>query len=241
MNESTPFSRAIRDFHRDDSAGALVARDGPKTETHPIEAYYFEPPNEETLAWLDSRLDGPLCDLGAGAGRHALSFQDRFETVAVEPDAALVETMADRGVETAVQADMFGLRESFDRDRFGSALVWGTQLGLSRSMAGVRQFLDDLAAVTTPEATAVVDSYDPAREATTELLGYRSDSTPGLAFRVLTFEYDGELGRPLLFRLFAPDRLREAAEATGWTVTEIRYDAPNAPHYAAVLEKRSES
>lgn len=240
MNESTPFSRAIRDFHRDDSTGSLVARDGPKTETHPIEAYYFEPPDVETLAWLDSRLDGPLLDLGAGAGRHALHFQERFETVAVEPDTMSVETMIDRGVENAVQADMFALRESFGRDRFRSALVWGTQLGLARSMEGVRRFLNDLAAVTTPDATAVVDSYDPAREATTELLGYRLGRRDGLAFRVLTFEYDGELGRPLLFVLFAPDRLCEAAKATGWTVAEVRYDGSDAPHYAAVLEKRSE-
>lgn len=237
MTESSPFARAVRDAHEGDLDAPLVARDGAQTNEHPIEAYYFDSPEQDVIEWLASWLDGPLADLGAGAGRHTLSFQERFETVAVERDHALVETMRARGVETAVEADMFSLQATFDRDRFRSALVWGTQLGLARSMVGVRRFLDELATVTRPNATAIVDSYDPEREATAELLGYRSDPTPELGFRVLTFEYGSDVGRPLLFRLFAPDALASVAEDAGWTVEDVRYDGSTEPHYAAALVK----
>ena len=62
--------------------------------------------------------------------------------------------------------DTGGIRrfgEQFDRDRFRSAHAIGTQVGLAGSMAGVRAFLEDLGAVTTPDATAVLDNYAPDR------------------------------------------------------------------------------
>lgn len=233
-----PFGRAIRDHHFVEQTEPLVQRDGGQTLDHPIEKFYFEPVEggSQKTEWLERRLGGPLLDVGAGAGKHALYFQERFETVALEVSEHLVEVMADRGVETPRRGDMFTLREQFDRDRFASVLVHGTQIGLAGSMAGLRDVLAELAFVTAPDATAVIDSYDPTNEATSELLGYRADPAPGLAHRVMTFEYDGTVGETLLFRLFSPARLREAAVGTPWTVSEIR-GGDEGRHYLATLEK----
>jgi len=231
-----PFGRAVLDHHRGDRETPLVVRDGATTREHPIEQFYFEPFDAAADEWLVERLEGPLVDLGAGAGRHALYFQERFETVAVEASDHLVEVMRERGVEDARRGDMFALREAFGRDRFRSALAHGTQVGLAGSMQGLRRFLGDLAYVTTPDATVVLDGYDPTAPAAAELLGYRSDPTPGVAHRVMTFEYDGAVGETLLFRLFGPDRLREAAVGTGWTVTELHQGGD--AHYRAALAKR---
>lgn len=165
-------------------------------------------------------------------------FQERFETVAIDVSEHLVETMDERGVADARHADMFALRKAFGRDRFRSAFAHGTQVGLAGSMAGLRRFLVDLAFVTTPGATAVVDAYDPNWKGATELLGHRADPTPGLAHRVYWFEYEGHASEPLLFRLFGPDRFREAAVGTDWRVTEIRRDPEERHHYRAVLMKR---
>ncbi len=232
-----PFGHAIYDHYHERRSEPLVQRDGEETLDHPIEQFYFDEYGASDDPWLESWLDGPLLDMGAGAGKHALYFQQRFDTVGIEISEPLVETMRDRGVEDARLADMFSLRETFDRDRFGAALAYGTQLGLVRSMDGLRSFLGDLAHVTRDDATAVVDSYDPGHEATSELLGYRDDPTPGLAFRVMSFEYDGETGETLLFRLFSPDRVREATTGTGWTVVDIARDDPDSAHYRIALEK----
>ncbi|PHQ44412.1 hypothetical protein DJ68_18655 [Halorubrum sp. C3] len=93
------FGRAIRDHHRGERTEPLVQGDGEETREHPIQDFYFGEfdPESDAGSWLASRLEGPLVDLGAGAGRHALWFQERFETVAVEPSPALVETMRERG------------------------------------------------------------------------------------------------------------------------------------------------
>ena len=236
MESPDPYGRAIRDHYLGEREEPLVDRDGAASREHPIEAFYFEDvvDDSETQQWVDSWLDGPLLDTGAGVGSEALYWQDRFETVAIDISAHLVETMRDRGVENPMQADMFALRESFERDRFGSVHAAGTQLGLAGSMHGLRRFLGDLDAVTTPDATAVVDCHDPEHERASELFGYRPDPAPGLAYRAFHFEYEGDVGETLLFRLFSPDRLREAAIGTGWEVTAIRR-SDDGYHYQAAL------
>jgi SAM-dependent methyltransferase len=232
-----PFGRALRDFHRDEQTEPLIQFDGEHRREHPIEQFYFEPftGDTEREAWIEAHLRGPMLDVGAGAGRDALYFQGGFEVVALERSQHLVDLMDDRGVADARDGDMFALPEQFEDGRFASALVRGTQLGLAKSMAGLRGFLDDLATVTTPDATALVDCYDPTDEAVEGMLGYRSDPTPGLAFRVMAFEYEGEAGGTLLFRLFSPARLREAASDTGWTVTVVE-KSRDSPYYMAALE-----
>ena len=216
-----PFGRAVRDHHRGEREQPLVDRDGERTREHRIEEWYFG--EHDPDAWRDSWLEGPLLDMGAGAGRDTLYYQDRFETVAIEVSEQLVETMRDRGVEDARQGDMFALREQFDPNRFRSAHAIGTQVGLAGSMAGVRAFLDDLAVVTTPDATAVLDNYAPDRAAEADVFAYRPDPASGLAHRVFHCVYQGDVGPTLLFRLFSVDRLRQATVGTQWEVLATRH------------------
>lgn len=221
VTEADPYGRAIRDHYLGTRMEPLVDRDGERTREHAIQRWYFG--DHDPDAWRDSWLGGPLLDVGAGAGRDALYYQERFETVAIDVSEHLVETMRDRGVDDARRVDMFSLSEHFDRDRFRSAHAIGTQVGLAGSMAGVREFLGDLAAVTTEDATAVIDNYAPELQETAGVFAYREDPAPGLAFRVYHCEYGGDAGETLLFRLFSVDRLREAAIGSPWVVEGVDY------------------
>lgn len=235
MSGSDPLGRAIRDHYHGEQDEPLIDRDGAEMREQPIERFYFGEfdPKSERGKWLTTWLDGPILDMGAGAGRDTLYLQDHFETVAIEISNHLVETMQERGVQDPRHVDMFALREHFQRDRFRSAFAFGTQVGLAGSMQGLRRFLGDLAFITTPDATAVLHNYDPEMEATSNLLGYRTDPTPGLAYRLMHSEYKDER-QTLLFRLFSPDRLREATVGTGWKVTDIRHVEES---YSAALTK----
>lgn len=224
----------------DGQAGELVYRDGADFEPHDVPGTYFTPPSAWDPDWRRrlSALEGPVVDVGCGAGKHALWFQDRgFEVVAIDTSPGAVATARERGVADAREMDMFDL--GFGPDRFRSALVVGTQSGLAGSLPGVRAFLAALARVTTPDAVAVVDSYDPAALDPAEFLGYRPDPRPGVARRAFHFEYerpDGarEVGRSLSFVLIGPDRLRDVLVGTPWTLAEV---GGRQPHYAATLEK----
>lgn len=216
-----PFGRALRDHYLDEREEPLIDRDGSESRTHSIEKWYFGDHEED--AWRDSWMDGPLIDLGAGVGRDALYYQMQFETVAIEVSEPLVETMRDRGVNDPRLADMFSLPEYFDQDRFAAAHAIGSQVGLAGSMMGVREFLADLAYVTTPNAAAVLDNYSPAKARRKGVFAYRDDAAPGLGYRVYHEVYEGEIGDTLLFRVFSVDRLREATIGTPWTVREVTY------------------
>lgn len=96
-------------------------------------------------------------------------------------------------------------------------------------MAGFGRFLGDLAHVTAPGATAVLDGYEPTLPATADLLGYRPDPTPGLAHRAMHIEYEGGVSETLLFRLYSADRLREAVGGTGWEVADLRHRPEDDP------------
>lgn len=235
-----PWGRSIRDCHLGEQSHPLIQREGTEAREHSTEKYLEEfTPEPENRKWLDSWLGGPLLDMGAGAGALALYYQQQFETVAIEVSEPLVEVMRDRGVADARHVDMFSLRDAFERDRFRSVLASGTQVTLAGSMQGLRQLFSDLSYVTTPDASVVFEGYDPECEGTKELLGYRADPTPGLASRVMHFEYEGDVGDTLLFRLFSPNRLREAVIGTGWEVAGIRHPSGNEHHYQTVIEKIS--
>lgn len=234
---TSAFGRGVLDHYRGERETPLHQRDGEEIKVHPVEDFYFGDFNEEPAAdWVESWLDGPLLDIGAGAGRDALYFQQRFETVALDVDPSLVTLMDERGVTDARRGDMFALREEFEPDRFRSVLCIGTQLGLAKSMHGLGSFLGDLAHVTTADGTAVVDGYHPEFEGADDMLGFRADPTPGLAFRVIAYEYDETVDPPLLFRLVSPDRLREATAGSGWRVADVRRPH-DAYYYRAALAK----
>ena len=160
--------------------------------------------------------------MGAGAGRDALYYHRSFETVAIDVSEHLVAVMDDRGVEDARVADMFALWETFERNRFESAHVIGTQLGLAGSLAGVRAFLGELAAVTTPSATAVLDNYAPIAPGSTDCS--RTGRTRGWGSAGGSFivhnAYRRTVGRTLVFCLFGVDRLRKATVGTPWMVAD---------------------
>ncbi len=230
-----PFGQAIRDEHRGEREHPLLDVDGDEVREHPMELYFRAVERDDDLPWATEHLEGPLLELGSGIGRHALFFQGRHRTVATEVSDHLVGVMRDRGVEDARRVDMFDL-PAFET-AFRSVFARGTQVGLAGSVAGLRAFLRDLAAVTAPRATAVLDAHDPTHERAPDLFGHRSDPTPGLAYRTFHVEYRDTPGRTLLFRLFSPERFREATLETPWRVTDLRHSRADTAHYQVALAK----
>lgn len=218
---SDPFGRALRDHYHGRQTEPLWRYDGGACEQHLEQGYYFRDVGEDP--WVGDWLVGPIVDVGCGPGDHALHYQEQHEVVATDVSAELIELCQERGVRDARDVDMFDLTAVFERDRFASVLMNGTQLGLGGSVSGVSTILRELTTITAPNATAIVDTYDPDADAASDLLGYRSDPTPGLANRVFHFEYEGEIGSELHFRLLSPERLREACIGTDWSVSDIRY------------------
>lgn len=235
------FGKALLDHYHDTQTVPLFQRDGMNKYKHRVGEFYFrEFTDEPTHEWIDSRLDGPLLDVGAGAGRDALYFQEKFKTTALEISQPLVQLLKDRGVNDVCQGNMFSLSELFEPNTFTSILINGTQIGLVKSRQGLKYFLDQLEIITQPTATVVFDCYDPTHAGAEQMLGFRSDPTPGLAFRVYHYEYEGNVGNTLLFRLFSIERFRRVLEHTNWVHDDF-HRPHNTYHLRIALKKASTS
>ncbi|WP_226039903.1 class I SAM-dependent methyltransferase [Natrinema sp. DC36] len=255
-----PLGRAMLAHYRDEP-GRLIYRDGADVRDGNVAEFYFSSPeswDRETIAALERLADAePVLDVGCDAGNHLLWWADRgVDAVGVDasPNAVLAARercevrrtsrrsgeAAERGLEDVLVGDMFDL--PVPTDAFGAVHAVGTQIGLGRSLAGVRELLAEFDRVTDDGGVAVVDNYDPTR-LDAEFFGYRSDPREGVAHRCFHLEFEGEradgerfreVGRTLQFLLCSSARFREATTGTPWAVTDVlRSEA----HYRAVLAK----
>ncbi|HET7323050.1 MAG TPA: class I SAM-dependent methyltransferase, partial [Halococcus sp.] len=161
MTEADPLGRAMCDYQCGGLRGECIHRDGTTVWDADIYENYFLPSenwHETTPELLDS-LAGPVLNVGCGPGQHALWLQEHGrEVVGIDRSPGAIEAATKRGVNDARVMDMFEL--DFPRDRFRSALVVGTQIGLAGSLAGVAAFCRDLAYVTDEQGVAVIHNYD---------------------------------------------------------------------------------
>ncbi|OLZ42347.1 methyltransferase type 11 [Natrinema saccharevitans] len=240
-----PLGRAMLAHHRDEP-GRLVYRDGADVRDGNVAEFYFSSPE----SWTPATIDGlerlaerePVIDVGCGAGKHLLWWDERgVEAVGVDVSPTAVRAARERGAEGVLAGDMFDLPVA--TGAVGAVHAVGTQVGLGRSLAGIRDLLREFARVTDEAGVAVVDNYGPTR-LNDDFLGYRSDPREGIAHRCFHLEFereaDGEqrreVGRTLQFLLCSPGRLREATVGTPWTPARVsRTDEGG--HYRLELRK----
>ncbi len=236
--------------------GDLLYRDGDQMQDGLVEENYFGDPFDpsEFASRRFEYVDGPVIDVGCGAGRDALWFQERYETLAVDVSPGAVEAARERGVENAEMMDMFDL--AVPDGQFRSVHVVGTQISIASSLTGMSALLAEFARITDADGTAVVDMLDPTVEGFEEVFGYRRDFRRGMARRTFHFEYregrhaeagdDADpteprpgdtIGRTLDFLLVDPERFREAVAATAWSVTGVLRRDEGSAHYALALAK----
>ncbi|WP_049969223.1 class I SAM-dependent methyltransferase [Haladaptatus cibarius] len=235
-----PLGKAILDYQRGGLRGDCRYRDGADSQDSHIRENYFTPSAEWSDEWKSrlNALDSPIVDVGCGSGQYAEFLQKSGEVVAIDVSPGAVEAATERGVEDARMMDMLELE--FPRDGFQSALVNGTQIGLTQSLAGARDFLSDLARITDEDGVTIVDNYDPTKLDSERFFGYRPDPRRGVAHRTFHVEYvrDGEreVGRNLHFVLFSPERLRDVTVGTPWRVAKVDADGV---YYRSILRKRA--
>ncbi|WP_226482243.1 class I SAM-dependent methyltransferase [Natrinema amylolyticum] len=189
---------------------------------------------------------GDAASNGTGAERSSASSRTgkaRETTASPSPSSREDGEAAERGLEGVLVGDMFDL--PIETGSVGAVHAVGTQIGLGRSLAGIRALLAEFARVTADGGVTVVDNNDPTR-LDGDLFGYRPDPREGIAHRCFHLEFEREtdegeryreVGRTLQFLLCSPARLREATNSTPWSVCDVRRTDGTA-HYRAVLEKR---
>lgn len=152
---------AIMDYYNFERKHILWVHDhhGPKVEM-PVKTYFRK---ESEMPELELRaLDlcrGKILDIGAGAGSHTLTLEDRnMDVTAMDISPQLIAVMEMRGVTKCIQHDIFKFKDA----KFDTLLLLMNGIGLVGNMAGLRRFLNHCETLLNPGGQLVFDSSDVA-------------------------------------------------------------------------------
>jgi SAM-dependent methyltransferase len=216
-----------------DSGFIMASRFGPE--------YYFAPyrkwPSRQRRALRLAR--GRVLDVGAGAGRVALHFQEKgHDAVAIDASPGTTEVCRRRGVRDARVMRIEDVDESLGI--FDTVIMFGNNLGLLASRTKAPRILKRLDRITTGRARILGECSDPYSTEDPIHLAYhernRKRGRMGGQLRIRIRHR--ETASPWFDYLFlSRPELEELLEGTGWKLTRMIED--DTPVYVAVIEKES--
>ncbi|MEU2340025.1 class I SAM-dependent methyltransferase [Streptomyces sp. NPDC013172] len=183
--------------------------------------------------WAFSRFRGRVLDIGVGAGRFAVPFQDRGgEIVGLDVSADALDVCRRRGLAETFLGTVDDLPESA---RFDTFLLLGRNLGLLESRERAPRLLGALARLSRPGARIVGTGMDP-------YLLDGAQHAEYLAANRRQGRMSGQMRLRLRHRLLVTDwfdylfaslpELEALAEGTGWELAEAERHGPD---YGVVL------
>jgi SAM-dependent methyltransferase len=211
---------ALLDYvHHRDVPELLLETDGGKTTPAMHPEWFFR--TYAQWDWWERELlslvtAGPVLDLGCGAGRTSLYFQERgFDVTAVDSSPGAVEVCRLRGVRDARLGD---LNDPPADRRWAAILLLCGNLGLGGSWDGNRELLARLAQISTPGAVLVGDSVN-------------STDRAAIGLRI---HYQGAVTPWWRQRNVSADEVPSLVEGTGWQVERALEDGVD---HAVLLRK----
>lgn len=215
---------------RDD--GFIDASNGPKLYTSPYKDW---PRHYKTALRL---VRGRVLDIGCGAGRHAIHFQQQgHDVLGIDVSPLAIETARRRGLQNARVISITEI--SPEIGVFDTVLMLGNNFGLFGGAARARRLLKRLHRATSALGRIIAESTDPHKTEEPAHLAYhernrRKGRLPGQARLRIRYKL---YTTPWFDYLFvSQDELRTLLEGTGWRVARF-IEADGAPQYIAVLEK----
>ena len=216
-----------------DDGFIMASRYGPKAYYSPYRRW----PSRNRRAFRFAR--GRVLDVGAGAGRVALHFQEKgHEVVAIDASAGAVEVCRRRGVRDVRLCRIEDVDEALGI--FDTVVMYGNNLGLLSSRTKAPRILRRLHRITSDRARVLGECLDPYEGAPPEHLAYhernRRRGRMGGQIR-LRIRYR-DIATPWFDYLFlSEDELRKLLDGTGWRIARMIRD--DTPMYVAVLEKEA--
>lgn len=230
------FGEMVWDYAHDQLAERPRYRrdDGDVSAAH-LDVYFSDPETwEASVRRTLATLDGPVLDVGCGAGKHAIYLQRRgLDVLGIDRSPGAIATARERGVDHAGVVDLRDV--SMLGRSFGGVLAVGKQLGVGTSLAALRTTLDAMAAVARPGARLVADFDTPARRSEAYLADHRLRE--GVAVRRFRVEYAGLVGPWVDILLLEPSVLAAVVDETPWELIERVGPAADASDYLLVLER----
>src|SRR5690349_15908572 len=152
---------ALYDYYFGNRQGKLwiINQYGPKEEM-PVAMYFRQYKDMSVLEQKALKhCRGPVLDIGAGAGSHALWLQQKGHAVtALDISAKAVEVMQHRGVLNTLNKNIF----DYTGVQFNTLLLLMNGIGLANTIPGLQHFLQHVKQLLHPDGQLIFDSSDVA-------------------------------------------------------------------------------
>jgi len=227
MDDATSGQEAKHEIERDD---------GYSHES--FGSQYIAPFSEwnESEQLASAEVKGKILDIGCGAGRVALHFQERgHDVVGIDISQAAVDASRQRGLREVHLMSAENL--DFPDGTFDTVILFGNNFGVLGDDEKIVAMLRDLRRMTKPDAVILAQTRDVADTDKPEHLTYheknRSKGIP-IGLVKIRLKYKGHLGDWWLLRMVNADEMSAMAEKAGWKLVKT-YGPRNL--YVGVLRK----
>jgi SAM-dependent methyltransferase len=231
MSDAASGQEAKHEIERDDG----YAHDSPGTQ---YIAPFSEWHESEKLASVEVK--GKILDIGCGAGRVSLHFQEKgHDVVGIDISQAAVDASRQRGVREVYLMSAENL--DFPDGTFDTVFLFGNNFGVLGDEEKIVAMLKDLHRITKPDAVILAQTRDVADTDKPEHIAYheknRSKGIP-IGLVRLRIKYKGNVGDWWLLRMVNTDEMSAMAEKAGWKLVKT-YGPRNL--YVGVLRKAEAS
>ncbi|TAH54249.1 MAG: class I SAM-dependent methyltransferase [Chloroflexota bacterium] len=238
--ESDPFADALEQFYETGSAHLDLLRDDGYHNIEDVGWYFTTFPDFWTIEKAALKFArGRVLDAGCGAGRMALYLQRKgLRVTAVDSSPRVAALASARGVRDVRVASACE-RLPFKRAEFETVILFGNNLGICGSRAGLEKMLREFARVTNKSARILATTRAPGMFNPKHRAYWAQRLKRGQAFGVVRLRLKfGMSEREIDWFWIAPAALMELAWQCGWRVAEIFGDGRAEDGYAVMLEKR---
>ena len=232
------FGEALLAHLEDGEASAVIERDDGFFGTDELTPYFAPArrwPAHERLAVRHVR--GRVLDVGCGAGRAALHFQDRHDVVAIDISPRAVEVSQRRGVADARVLSI--TKVGLDLGLFDTIVMFGNNFGLFGNANRARTLLRRFRSIATPDCRILAGSNDIHGSADPRHVRYqRANLRRGRMagqFK-LRVRYVFSVSDWFDFLLVSAGEMEQIVMGTGWHIDRIIGSGdPEDPHYVSIL------
>ncbi|MEL6640841.1 MAG: methyltransferase domain-containing protein [Pseudomonadota bacterium] len=221
------FGTALLDYHAGERNHMVrIERDDGFWDEHSAEMYFAPEPFPDEAAAL-ANAEGPLLDIGCGAGRHLLWAEAQsIVATGIDMSPGAVSCAMARGCREVIEGDVAAM--DLGARQFATATLFGNNIGIGGSWEGAVALLAAIGRVMRPEGRLALTSLNVSRTENPQHLAYHAKNTAaGVPKGELTMRiHYKDLVDPWIKWFHPqPEELRAIARNAGWHVADLVEDS----------------